>query len=90
MLTHEQKEELRHAALEALVIRAPAALSVRQLARAVKKEVPFLFEETDLTAALAILHGHLPPLVMSTNDELGSSQYWSATTPGVLFIERGN
>lgn len=87
-LTTDQKEELRHAALEALAIRAPAALSLRQLSRAVRKDVPFLFEEPDLFAALAVLSGFHPPLVRAMNDELGASQYWSASTDGVLFIER--
>jgi hypothetical protein len=89
MLTTEQKEDLRHAALEALAIRAPAALSPRQLIKAVKKEVDFLFEESDLVAALNLLEGVAPhPLAASTTDELGSTMYWSATAAGVLHVER--
>ena len=88
-LTKEQKEDLRHAALAALAVRAPAALSVRQLARAVKQDVAFLFEESDLQAALTLLAGFTPPLVTSAVDELGASTYWSASTAGVLYVERG-
>ena len=87
-LTIEQKESLRHAALEALAVRAPAALGTRQLFRIIKKEVDFLFEETDLEAALAMLVGFTPSLAVVANDELGSSPYWSATTAGVLKYER--
>ena len=74
--------------MQALAIRAPAALSPRQLFRAVKKEVDFLFEEPDLVAALTLLKGLSPALVASTRDELGASEYWSATSAGVLKVER--
>ena len=85
-LTNEQKEDLRHAAREALVLRHPAALSVRQLTKPVKKELPFLFEEADLTAALEVLRGlrHAE----WTMDELGGTKYWRATSEGVLAQER--
>jgi len=88
MLTHEQKEDLRHAALQALAIRAPAALAPRQLLNAVKKEVDFPFELADLEAALMLLGGFTPPLALATADPLGSSRYWSATSAGVLQYER--
>ena len=86
-LNAEQKEELRHAALAALAVRAPAALAPRQLVSAVKREVPFLFEEADLVAACEVLKGL--GLAESVTDELGSTQYWRATANGVLHTERG-
>lgn len=85
-LTNEQKQDLRHVTMAALAIRAPAALSVRQLHRAVKKDLDFLFEENDVTAALEILKGF--KLVESTPDEFGSTLYWRATSEGVLKHER--
>lgn len=85
-LTNEQKEDLRHAVLEALAVRHPAALSVPQLARAVKKVTPYLFEESDVTAALEILKGML--FADFTLDELGSTKYWRATSNGVIHFER--
>jgi len=90
MLNREQKEDLRHAALVALAIRAPAALSLRQVFHAVKKEVPFLFEEADLTAALSLLVALTPePMAKASVDFVGSSVYWSATPAAVLHVERG-
>ena len=86
ILTNEQKEDLRHAVLEALAVRHPAALAPRQLVRAVKKEVPFLFEETDVTAACEILRGLL--FAEFTLDELGGTKYWRATSNGVIHFER--
>ena len=56
-LTNGQKEDLRTAALAALVVRHPAALTPRQLGNAVKKDLDFLFEEAELVAALEILRG---------------------------------
>ena len=85
-LTNEQKEDLRHTVREALVLRHPAALSARQLVKPVKKELAFLFEEADLTAALELLRGlkHAE----WTLDELGGTKYWRATSEGVLAQER--
>lgn len=85
-LTNEQKEELRHAVLEALVLRHPAALSPRQLHRAVKKELPFLFEEAEVVGACEILRGLT--LAEFTVDELGGTKYWRATSQGVIHHER--
>lgn len=87
-LNAEQKEELRQAVLQAAVIRAPAALTVRQLARAVKKELPFLFEESDAEAACELLRGLTPALFEFTTEALGSTKYWRATSAGVLHVER--
>jgi hypothetical protein len=85
-LTPEQKQDLRHATLAALAIRAPAALTVRQLHRAVKKDMDFLFEETDVLAALEIIKGL--KFAEDTVDELGTTRYWRATAEGVLHHER--
>jgi hypothetical protein len=85
-LTNEQKEDLRTEALAALVVRHPAALTPRQLAKPVKKELDFLFEESDLVAALEILRG-LKFAEWIVN-ELGGSKYWRATSEGVLKVER--
>lgn len=87
-LSNDQKEELRHATLEEVAARAPAALSPRQIQRAVKRALPFLFEEADVTAALELLKGLPQPLVIDTRDELGGTRYWAATSEGVLFVER--
>ncbi|MDE2101206.1 MAG: hypothetical protein KGL39_28430 [Patescibacteria group bacterium] len=88
-LTNEQKEELRHAALQAAAIRFPAALTARQITRAVKKELPFLFEEMDVEAALELLQGFRPALIEFGQDEMGATKYWRATSEGVLKMERG-
>ncbi len=88
-LTNEQKQDLRKEVLAALVIRHPAALAPRQIGKAVKKELPFLFEDADVVATLEFLKDIKPAgFAISTKDELGSSDYWAATAAGVLFHER--
>ena len=87
-LSPDQKEELRHAVLQALVIRAPAALTVRQVTRAAKKDLAFLFEESDAEGACELLRGLDPALVDFRVDGLGSTKYWRATSAGVLHVER--
>jgi len=89
-LSNDQKQDLRHAILEGLVNRHPAALSPRQIQRAVKKEVDFLFEESDVLASLELLKGMAPALVNSTEDPLGGGHYWAATSAGVLHVERNH
>lgn len=85
-LTIEQKEELRHEVLAALAVRAPAALSPRQIGKAVKRELDFLFEDADTEAALEYLRGL--DLVQFRHDELGASKYWNVTTAGIQKYER--
>jgi hypothetical protein len=85
-LNAEQKEDLRHAVRAALVIRHPAALAPRQLQRALKKDLDFLFEESDVVAALELLRGLNQ--AEFTVDELGSNHYWRITAAGVLAEER--
>ncbi len=83
----EQKEELRHLAAEAVAVRYPAALTLRQIARAVRKESDLAFADEDLAAGLELLKGL--SLVDNTADELGSTIYWRATPGMVLKLERG-
>jgi hypothetical protein len=85
-LTNEQKEELRHEVLTALAVRHPAALSARQVFRVVKRELPFLFEESDVLAALELIKGF--GWAEFTIDELGTTRYWRCTSNGVLHYER--
>jgi len=87
-LTVEQKEDLRHEVRAAVAIRYPAALTPRQILRMVKKELDFLFEESDVMAALELLRGLDPKQVDFTADELGATKYWRATPAGVLAHER--
>jgi hypothetical protein len=86
-LTNEQKQDLRHVVREALVIRAPAALSPHQVWRAAKKDLDFLFEESDVAAALEFLRGLNQASFKF--DSLGSVPYWAATTEGIQAHERG-
>ena len=85
-LTTEQKEDLRHAIAEALAVRHPSALSTRQIARAVKKEIPFPFEDAEVDAACEMLRGL--GLCVVNKDELGTTKYWTATSQLVLKVER--
>ena len=89
-LTSGQKEELRHVVLEFLAVRAPAALPLRVIHRGVNKELDFVAEAADVDATLNFLAGYQPSLALATADQLGSSQYWSATTQGVLHHERNS
>lgn len=86
MLTPEEKEELRHAVLEFIAIRHPAALTRRQIFNGAKKEVAFAFTEDDTNAAVNLLAGM--NFAKAEMDRLGSTEYWSATSQGVLEYER--
>jgi hypothetical protein len=87
MLTPDQREQLRHVLLEALVVRAPAAYPLRALRRAIAHDVPFPCGDADLEAALQfrVDAGHLAVRY----DDAGSTRYWRATAEGVLAHERG-
>lgn len=87
MLAPDLQEQLRHAALEALVYRHPTALPVPGIARRVGLSVDFRFEPADLSSALELLRGL--GYAASTPDPLGSSAWWTATAAGKLFLERG-
>jgi hypothetical protein len=86
-LTAEQKEALRHAVIEALCIRHPAALTVRQLWKLAKQDLDFLFELPDVLAALELLHQLT--WAKKIPDELGATVYFRATPEAVLKVERG-
>jgi hypothetical protein len=85
-LTHEQKQEVRHATRDALVLRHPAALAPRQIWHVVKKELDFAVEEADVSAACELLLGL--GQVEALTDELGAGRYWRASSTGVLARER--
>lgn len=85
-LTNQEKEELRHAVLEMLTTRHPAALPPAAIRRHVQRQVAFAFDDDELNSALAYLGGL--GYARNVNDSLGSSQYWIATTAGVQFVER--
>jgi hypothetical protein len=79
-------EALRHAALECLAVRHPAALPLAGIARRVRNTVDFGFTDADLSSALAVLVD--AGLARSQVDPLGSSLWWNATAAGVLQNER--
>ncbi|MGA3268058.1 MAG: hypothetical protein ABSE16_14680 [Verrucomicrobiota bacterium] len=86
-LTSEQKETLRHAIIEALAIRHPAALTVRQIWNLAKKDLDFKFEFDDVLAALTLLREL--KLCSKLPDELGATDYFRALPEAVLKFERG-
>jgi hypothetical protein len=83
----EEKELLRHAVIECLAARHPAALPVAGITRRVAGELDFAVAQGEVTASLVILQDK--GLVRYQLDELGSSQWWCATAAGVLHVERG-
>jgi len=87
-MSGEDKELVRHAVLECLVTRHPVALPAAGIARRIRTEVDVEFGAEDVAGALAVLEGL--GLVKRQVDELGSSEWWSATAQGVLKQERGN
>ncbi len=82
----DDNEDLRHLALEALVLRYRDRLPLRALRRVVESESAFSFDEAQLVAALEFLRdlGHVRVEI----DPLGSTRYWQATAQGVLHWER--
>lgn len=83
----EEKELLRHAVIECLGARHPAALPIAGITRRVSQELDFAVDQGDVNAALVMLQDK--GLVRYQHDELGSSQWWCATAAGVLHVERG-
>ena len=83
-----EKELLRHAVLECLAARHPAALPTSGIVRRVKQELDCALEVAEVGAALEVLKDMA--LVRSQTDEFGSSLWWCATAAGVLRIERGS
>jgi hypothetical protein len=86
-MSNEEKEELRHAVLECLVARHPAALPVKGVLRVARSEVAFTVGEQDVLGALVFLKD--AGLARSQYDEMGSSTWWSASADGVKKVERG-
>jgi hypothetical protein len=82
-----QKEDLRHAVLDVMVFRHPAALTLRAIRRHVAVEIGFTVAEEDVAAAAELLVG-LGHLAVEP-DPLGSTKYYRATPAGVLAQERG-
>jgi Fe2+ or Zn2+ uptake regulation protein len=85
-LNSEEKEKLRHAVLEVLVVREGAALQRKQILNKAAEELTFCVILTDVMAALEFLTalGH----IKKTTDELGSTEYWQAAPQGILAYER--
>jgi hypothetical protein len=86
-MTPEDKELLRHAVLEAVVIRHPTAMAVRAISRHVATGVGFKVGEEDIKSA-AEFHVSLGNFTVAP-DPLGGSRYYTATAVGVLAYERG-
>ena len=87
MLAPDDKELLRHAALEMLAAREGTAHLLPAIRRRLAAELDFRFSDDDLLAALAFqLDGGL---VRFTFDPDGASKWWQATRAGVQRIERG-
>lgn len=86
-MTPEQKENLRHAVLEVVALRHPAALPTRAIRRHVAVEVGFTVSEEDVAGA-AEFHVGLGNFKVEP-DPLGSTKYYTATPAGVLASERG-
>lgn len=86
MITALQKEDLRHAVLEFLAVRFPAAHGLAAVRRRIERELDFKFEDDDLTAALEFLREK--GLAKFVFDDLGSTRWWSATAEGVQAYER--
>lgn len=87
-MTNQQKEQLRHAALEYLAGQSTRTFSPTALKRMImlKDLVDFAFVEEDLMEALAVLEGF--KYVVAHRDPLGSSLHIQITAEGVLFHER--
>ena len=79
-------EIVRHAVLECLVNRHPAALPLHGILRRVKLGVDGPVTDTEALSALEMLTDL--GLVKSQFDELGSSRWWQATAQGMTKVER--
>lgn len=81
-----QKEQLRHVVLEVLVTRSPNALNRKMILNRAAQEVDFSLDLTNIVTALDFLKGLV--FVEMLPDEMGSSEYWKASTAGILAHER--
>ncbi len=87
-LTDTERVELRHLVLEILAVRQRAALPLHTVASHVRTARGLETPAADVEAALVLLAGYNPPLVLAMFDPLGNTRYWQATTAGVLAYER--
>lgn len=83
----QEKELLRHVVLEILAVRHPAALPVRAIRRQAARELDFEVAEGDVIGQCAFLVGM--KFARASADPLGSTNYYAATSEGVLAWERG-
>ena len=85
-MNNRDKEELRRALLEALVLRQGTSMRLSGIVRAVGKEVWFTFTPEEAEAELHTLRGlGFADFIF---DELGSTKWWRPTAQGVLHLER--
>jgi len=84
----KRAEAIRHAVLEALAVRHPAALPVPGVRRAIQRDASLDFEPTpaELSSALELLIGL--GYVERVPDPLGATNYYKATAAGLLHWER--
>ena len=85
-LSATEKEDLRHATLDQLAARHPTAVTPIALARALRTHLGFVPSEADLLSVLESLRGL--NLATFERDPLGSTQWWTATSHGLLAVER--
>jgi hypothetical protein len=83
-----EKEMLRHAALECLAARHPAALPIPGIGRRLRAELALPFQDTDLASALEVLRDM--GLVREHYDDLGAGKWYVATGEGLLKVERAH
>lgn len=85
-MTSDDKTLLRHAAIEVLASRHPAALPLTGIRRRVEQAVDFEVSSEDLASALDFLLDL--GQVKAEPDPLGSILYYRATAAGLLAVER--
>lgn len=88
-LNFEQKETLRRSAREVLASRPGISLPLSGIRRRIDQEklMDNVYTDSELRGALSLLAGieH----VDITRDPLGSTEYFQATSAGILAFERG-
>lgn len=80
------QEDIRHVVEEFLVTRFPTAHGVPAIRRRVATELDFAITTEDVVTALEFLRGF--GKAQFVHDDLGATQYWSATAAGVRDFER--
>ena len=84
---NERKEEVRHLTAQALGARFPAALTAKQLTRAIQRESDLGPDLSEIVESLQLLQGL--GWVENVVDPLGITLYWRATASLALQVERG-